>query len=140
MAGWVLCMTLLLAALAGVLGQLQYSRFLRQHVDYSQMSAQLGLRYCNTMMARRQMTNPVCKYTNTFVHAPAADLVAACSQVPNSNGMYSTTYAMSITVCRLRGGNTQPPCNYRGRQARHYVRVACQRGLPVHLDSTSTTP
>ncbi|XP_066041091.1 ribonuclease CL2-like [Chamaea fasciata] len=140
MAGWVLCMTLLLAALAGVLGETRYDKFLRQHVDYPQTSTQSALRYCNTMMARRQMTNPVCKYINTFVHAPAADLVAACSQMPNRDMTYSTTYPMSITVCRHRSRNLQPPCNYRGWQAQHYVRVNCQRGRPVHLNSTSTTP
>ncbi|NWR00186.1 RNAS1 Ribonuclease, partial [Paradoxornis webbianus] len=53
MASWVLCMTLLLAALAGVLGQFRYQKFLRQHVDYPRTSTQSALRYCNTMMARR---------------------------------------------------------------------------------------
>ncbi|NWV75663.1 RNAS1 Ribonuclease, partial [Dasyornis broadbenti] len=53
MAGWVLCMTLVLAALAGAAGETRYQKFLRQHVDNSRTSMPGTQRYCDTMMARR---------------------------------------------------------------------------------------
>ncbi|NXS14236.1 RNL2 Ribonuclease, partial [Neodrepanis coruscans] len=53
MAGWVLCMTLVLAALAGAVGESRYEKFLRQHVDYPQTSTLAAHRYCETMLARR---------------------------------------------------------------------------------------
>lgn len=142
MAGWLLCMTLVLAALAGALSETRYEKFLRQHVDNPRTSTLAAHRYCETMLARRRVTGPgrPCKPSNTFVHAPAAQLVAACSQAPDSEGMYSTPNALSLTACRLRGGDTRPPCNYRARQMQQHVRVACRDGVPVHLAGTFTAP
>ncbi|XP_054489884.1 ribonuclease CL2-like [Agelaius phoeniceus] len=142
MAGWVLCMTLVLAALAGAAGETRYEKFLRQHVDSPRTATLAAHRYCETMLARRQVTAPgrPCKPSNTFVHAPAAELVAACSQVPDQTGFQSTPRALSLTMCRLRGGDTRPPCAYRARQAQQHVRVACRDGLPVHLAGTYTAP
>ncbi|NWH97536.1 RNL2 Ribonuclease, partial [Tichodroma muraria] len=53
MAGWVLCTTLVLAALAGVVGETRYEKFLRQHVDNPRTSTPAAHRYCETMLARR---------------------------------------------------------------------------------------
>ncbi|NXH90177.1 RNL2 Ribonuclease, partial [Edolisoma coerulescens] len=53
MAGWVLCMTLVLAALAGALGETRYEKFLRQHVDNPRTPTLATHRYCETMLARR---------------------------------------------------------------------------------------
>ncbi|NXM78873.1 RNL2 Ribonuclease, partial [Serilophus lunatus] len=53
MAGWVLCMTLVLAALAGAARESRYEKFLRQHVDYPRMPTLTAHRYCETMLARR---------------------------------------------------------------------------------------
>ncbi|NWZ96940.1 RNL2 Ribonuclease, partial [Nesospiza acunhae] len=53
MAGWVLCMTLALAALAGVLAETRYEKFLRQHVDSPRTPTLAAHRYCETMLARR---------------------------------------------------------------------------------------
>lgn len=142
MAGWVLCMTLVLAALAGAVGETRYEKFLRQHVDNPRTSTLAAHRYCETMLARRRVTAPgrPCKPSNTFVHAPAAVLVAACSQAPDATRFQSTPRAVSLTACRLRGGDTRPPCAYRARQLQHHVRVACQNGLPVHLEGTYAAP
>lgn len=143
MAGWVLCMTLVLAALAGALGETRYEKFLRQHVDYPRTPIAAAHLYCQTMLARRQVTAPgrPCKPSNTFVHAPPQDLVAACSEAPDpATGFHSTASAMSLTACRVRGGDTRPPCSYRARQTQQHVRVACRDGLPVHLAGTYTNP
>ncbi|XP_054239181.1 ribonuclease CL2-like [Indicator indicator] len=138
MAGWALCMALLLAALAGAEGESRYEKFLRQHVDYPRTPSLAAHRYCETMLARRRVTAPgrPCKPSNTFVHAPAEDLVAACTQTPDATGFHSTSVPMDLTACRLRGGDTRPPCAYRARQVQHHVRVACLNGLPVHLAGT----
>ncbi|NWI37422.1 RNL2 Ribonuclease, partial [Picathartes gymnocephalus] len=53
MAGWVLCMTLVLAALAGAVGETRYEKFLRQHVDNPRTPTLAAHRYCETMLARR---------------------------------------------------------------------------------------
>ncbi|NWR59724.1 RNAS1 Ribonuclease, partial [Bucorvus abyssinicus] len=53
MAGWALCMTLVLAALAGAVGETRYEKFLRQHVDYPQTPVQPEYLYCDIMMQRR---------------------------------------------------------------------------------------
>ncbi|NWH79858.1 RNL2 Ribonuclease, partial [Piaya cayana] len=53
MAGWVLCMAMMLATLAGAVGETRYEKFLRQHVDYPRTSVITAHRYCETMLARR---------------------------------------------------------------------------------------
>ncbi|XP_015717073.1 ribonuclease CL2 [Coturnix japonica] len=138
MASWMLCVALVLAAVAGAVGESRYEKFLRQHVDNPRTPGLTGNRYCGIMMARRQVTAPgrPCKPSNTFVHAPAEDLVATCTRPADTMGIHSTSTAMDITACRLRGGDTRPPCNYRARQLHHHVRVSCLDGLPVHLAGT----
>nr|XP_009485850.1 PREDICTED: ribonuclease CL2-like [Pelecanus crispus] len=131
-------MVLVLAALSGAACQSRYGKFLRQHVDYPPTSTLPPHRYCEIMLVRRQVTvqGQPCKNFNSFVHAPAAQLVAACSQTPDAAGFYSTPNTMNITACRLRTRNSWPPCNYRAQQLQHHVRVACINGLPVHLQNT----
>ncbi|XP_039407472.1 ribonuclease CL2-like [Corvus cornix cornix] len=143
MAGWVLCMTLVLAALAGAAGETRYEKFLRQHVDYPRTSTLAAHRYCETMLARRRVTAPgrPCKPSNTFVHAPAARPGGRLLPGARCTGFQSTPSAVSLTACRLRGGDTRPPCAYRARQLQQqHVRVACQAGLPVHLAGTYAAP
>ncbi|NWR74133.1 RNL2 Ribonuclease, partial [Centropus unirufus] len=53
MAGWALCMAVMLAALAGALGESRYEKFLRQHVDYPRTPVFTPHRYCEIMLARR---------------------------------------------------------------------------------------
>nr|XP_010302174.1 PREDICTED: ribonuclease pancreatic [Balearica regulorum gibbericeps] len=90
MANWALCMAVVLAALAGALGESRYEKFLRQHVDHPRTSALAAHRYCETMLARRRVTAPgrPCKPSNTFVHAPSEELVAACTQMPDAVGFH----------------------------------------------------
>ncbi|NXO60562.1 RNL2 Ribonuclease, partial [Aramus guarauna] len=53
MAGWALCMVVVLAALAGAAGESRYEKFLRQHVDFPRTPVLAAHRYCETMLARR---------------------------------------------------------------------------------------
>ncbi|XP_069641179.1 ribonuclease CL2-like [Haliaeetus albicilla] len=142
MAGWALCTALVLAVLAGAVGETRYEKFLRQHVDHPRTSVLTAHRYCETMLARRRVTAPgrPCKPSNTFVHAPAEELLAACTQTPDAVGLRSTPTPMGLTACRLRGRDTRPPCAYRSWQLQHHVRVACLDGLPVHLAGTHAPP
>ncbi|XP_071599017.1 ribonuclease CL2-like isoform X2 [Heliangelus exortis] len=142
MAGWTLCVVLVLAALPGAVAETRYEKFLRQHVDNPRTSTLSAHRYCETMLARRQVTAPgrPCKPSNTFVHAPPEELTAACTQTPDAMGFQSTPTAVSLTACRARGGSTRPPCAYRARQVQHHVRVSCLNGLPVHLAGTYAPP
>uniref|UniRef100_A0A8C5TM00 Ribonuclease A-domain domain-containing protein n=1 Tax=Malurus cyaneus samueli TaxID=2593467 RepID=A0A8C5TM00_9PASS len=135
MAGWVLCVTLVLAALTGAQGQ-TYQAFQQKHVDDPR--TELPPRdYCNRVMAQRGMTRPICNDTNTFVHAPGMTVARACSRVPDAQGYYTTPNRLNVTICRLKGQSTRPPCNYRIAQtAQHYVRVGCRGGRPVHLQNT----
>ncbi|NWT18479.1 RNL2 Ribonuclease, partial [Vireo altiloquus] len=53
MAGWVLWVTLVLAALAGVACETRYQKFLRQHVDNPRSRVLAPHRYCQTMVLRQ---------------------------------------------------------------------------------------
>ncbi|KFP00831.1 Ribonuclease CL2, partial [Calypte anna] len=53
MAGWTLCVVLVLAALPGAVAETRYEKFLRQHVDHPRTSTLSAHRYCETMLARR---------------------------------------------------------------------------------------
>ncbi|KFO89751.1 hypothetical protein N320_10306, partial [Buceros rhinoceros silvestris] len=52
-AGWALCMTLVLAALAGLVSCQNYQTFLQKHVDNPRTRVQRAQRYCDIMMQRR---------------------------------------------------------------------------------------
>ncbi|XP_042668110.1 angiogenin [Centrocercus urophasianus] len=138
MASWMLCLVLILAAVAGAVRETRYEKFLRQHVDHPRTLGLTGHLYCRIMLARRQVTAPgrLCKQSNTFVHAPAEDMVATCALPADSKGFHSTSIPMDITACNLRGGDSRPPCNYQARQLHRYVRISCLNGLPVHLANT----
>ncbi|NXV81120.1 RNL2 Ribonuclease, partial [Atlantisia rogersi] len=53
MASWALCLAVVLAVLAGAVGDTGYAKFLRQHVDYPRTTTITAHRYCETMLARR---------------------------------------------------------------------------------------
>ncbi|NXI66053.1 RNL2 Ribonuclease, partial [Anseranas semipalmata] len=53
MASWTLCVALVLATVAAVVGETRYEKFLRQHVDHPQTLGLTGHRYCQVMLARR---------------------------------------------------------------------------------------
>ncbi|XP_074838557.1 ribonuclease-like [Carettochelys insculpta] len=113
----------------------RHEKFLRQHVDFPQTRAPDARRYCNLLMARRNLTAPACKPTNTFLHAPAAAVDAVCGAggSPSTENFHDSTAAFLLTVCRLDGGRPSPPCSYRGRVTTQRVRLACIRGVPVHF-------
>ncbi|XP_013806665.1 ribonuclease CL2-like [Apteryx mantelli] len=132
-----LMLALALALLVSVGAQeTRYQKFLRQHVDYPRTPGLVGARYCNILLMRRAVNGPgrPCKPVNTFVHAPAKQLLSVCAQQPD--GLHVTVGTLPVTACRLVGGNVRPPCTYRASQLNHRVQVACQNGRPVHLDRT----
>ncbi|XP_064359803.1 ribonuclease CL2-like [Dromaius novaehollandiae] len=132
-----LMLTLALALLVSEGAQeTRYQKFLRQHVDYPTTSGLPGARYCNVLLMRRAVNIPgrPCKLVNTFVHAPAQQLLAVCARQPD--GFHATVGTLPVTACRLVGRNVHPPCTYRVAQLNHRVQVACQNGLPVHLHRT----
>ncbi|NXJ05364.1 RNL2 Ribonuclease, partial [Odontophorus gujanensis] len=53
MASWILCVALVLAAVAGAVGETRHQKFLRQHVDHPRTLGLMGHRYCEVMLARR---------------------------------------------------------------------------------------
>ncbi|NWZ19345.1 RNL2 Ribonuclease, partial [Asarcornis scutulata] len=53
MASWTLCVVLVLALVAGSVGETRYEKFLRQHVDHPRTLGLTGHRYCQVMLARR---------------------------------------------------------------------------------------
>ncbi|XP_067388393.1 ribonuclease-like [Emydura macquarii macquarii] len=130
---------LALGLLAGWLARLghgaSYPQFLRQHVDNPKTRARNDRAYCNMMMQRRGMASP-CKRTNTFIHAPASQLQAICGPAgrPAGRNLHDSNSRYRLTVCRLAGGSSRPPCNYRGGRTTRRVRLACVGGLPVHYD------
>nr|XP_006113899.1 ribonuclease-like [Pelodiscus sinensis] len=131
---------LLLAWLATCLalasGETRYEKFLRQHVDYPESSAPDARTYCSQMMQRRGLASSTCKFTNSFVHAPAATISTICGSggAPASGDLRDSNAAFAVTTCRLQGGSQKPPCRYNADVGTHRIRIACQEGLPVHYD------
>ncbi|XP_015272071.1 PREDICTED: ribonuclease-like [Gekko japonicus] len=115
-----------------------YQNFQRKHMDYPKTSPHLAARlYCNQMMQRRNMTNPICKEFNSFIHEPANVVDAICTNGGTHVGrnLYDSHAAFHLTNCEVIGGRGQrPPCNYRGRTECRRIEVACNsRSLPVHF-------
>ncbi|CAO2590447.1 Ang [Lemmus lemmus] len=113
----------------------RYKKFLTQHYDPNPDGR--DNRYCERTMRERRLTSP-CKEFNTFVHATTNSIKAVCGTdgEPYRDGLRKSISQFQITNCRHRGGSPRPPCRYRAtRDSRHIV-VACENGLPVHLDET----
>nr|XP_009669693.1 PREDICTED: ribonuclease CL2-like [Struthio camelus australis]XP_009669694.1 PREDICTED: ribonuclease CL2-like [Struthio camelus australis] len=133
---WLMLAVALALLVAVGAQETRYQKFLRQHVDYPMTSGLAGARYCNVLLMRRAVNGPgrPCKPINTFVHAPARQLLTICTHQPD--GLRVSAGILPITACRLVGGNVRPPCSYRAYQLNQRVQVACQYGQPVHLDRT----
>ncbi|XP_067388287.1 ribonuclease-like [Emydura macquarii macquarii] len=112
----------------------RHEKFLRQHVDFPRSSAPDARRYCDLLMARRNLTADACKPTNTFVHAPPAQVDAVCGPggTPATENYHDSNGPFPLTTCRVTGGSQRPPCSYRGRTSTGRIRVACVGGMPVH--------
>ncbi|XP_067400716.1 ribonuclease-like [Emydura macquarii macquarii] len=131
-----LLLVLLAAGLAQLSEGVSYRQFLTRHVDNPKTGAPNGRIYCNTLMQRRGLTRPVCKLTNTFVHAPAHQLQAICRGAGRCHGrnLCDSNAAFRLTICRVMPGSRPGRCNYRARVQTRRIRVACRQRLPVHFD------
>ncbi|CAM5096108.1 unnamed protein product [Natator depressus] len=74
-----LTLVLLAVCLAQLSEGATYRQFLTRQVDFPKTSASNDWLYCNCIMRRQGLTRPVCKPTNTFIHAPAGQVQAICS-------------------------------------------------------------
>ncbi|XP_067397555.1 ribonuclease-like, partial [Emydura macquarii macquarii] len=64
----ILLLVLLATWLALARGETPFQRFQRQHVAPPKTGDENERAYCNRMMQDRDMTSPVCKPYNTFIH------------------------------------------------------------------------
>ncbi|XP_072480088.1 angiogenin [Notamacropus eugenii] len=114
-------------------------RFLTQHFDHHPTGRDDN--YCETIMRERDLTNP-CKDMNTFIHADYPKIKAVCED--NAGDPYQderfriSKSQFQVTNCRHHGGSTRPPCRYRATADSRYIVIACEHGLPVHLEKTIT--
>uniref|UniRef100_A0A803TL43 Ribonuclease A-domain domain-containing protein n=1 Tax=Anolis carolinensis TaxID=28377 RepID=A0A803TL43_ANOCA len=113
-----------------------YQTFRRQHYDNPRSN--VGNRYCNTMMQRRGMTRPNCKGVNSFVHGSKRQLIDVCGRGGRAfgNNLRRSNRRFSVTTCRLTGGSSRPPCNYRENRSNRFIVIACRGGRPVHFDES----
>lgn len=113
----------------------RYTKFLAQHYDSKPKGR--DSRYCESMMKRRGLTSP-CKDVNTFIHGNKGSIKDICGTNGNP---YKETLRISkspfqVTICKHTGGSSRPPCRYRASAGFRHVVVACENGLPVHLDES----
>uniref|UniRef100_A0A8C4Y6Z9 Ribonuclease A-domain domain-containing protein n=1 Tax=Gopherus evgoodei TaxID=1825980 RepID=A0A8C4Y6Z9_9SAUR len=109
-----------------------YRQFLNQHVDFPMILGFDNHAYCNYIMERRGLTRPVCKPTNTFIHAPTSEVQAICRGC-NQNNECDSNAAYPLTTCRVRSPPRPPRCIYRGIPQTRRIRVACVGGLPMRF-------
>ncbi|CAH6778995.1 Ang [Phodopus roborovskii] len=113
----------------------RYIKFLNQHYDANPKGR--DDRYCNSIMSNRKLTSP-CKELNTFVHGTKDNIKAICGAKgnPYRDNLRISTSQFQITICKHRGGSPRPPCRYRASKGFRHIVIACQNGLPVHLDES----
>ncbi|KAH1182143.1 ribonuclease-like [Mauremys mutica] len=128
-----LTLVLLAACLAQLSEGANYRQFLNRHVDFPKSGN--DRLYCNRIMQRRGLTRPVCKPTNTFIHAPANQVQAICTYAGRCHGRNCDSNAsFSLTICRVRPGSRPGRCVYRASTRNRRIRVGCRQRLPVHFD------
>ncbi|XP_075773442.1 ribonuclease-like [Pelodiscus sinensis] len=134
------CLALALALLAAGLAlripaRGRSRRFLREHVDFPRSRAPDAQRYCNALMARRNLTLPFCKPTHTFIHAPARQLRAVCAHAGTCHRRRcASRHAFPLTTCQALVGSRPARCSYRGWSCTRRVRLTCGHWGPVRLD------
>ncbi|XP_020856273.1 angiogenin [Phascolarctos cinereus] len=111
--------------------------FLTQHYDSKPKGR--DDHYCERIMVQRGLTHP-CKDMNTFIHGDYPSIKAVCEDKagnPYAGGRFRISKSpFQVTNCVHRGGSTRPPCKYRATSDFRYIVIACEHGLPVHLDHT----
>ncbi|XP_007442031.1 ribonuclease-like [Python bivittatus] len=113
---------------------MNYEDFLMKHYDYPKSN--VGNRYCNTMMQRREMTGPKCKQVNSFVHDTKAEIFAVCATkgVPYGNDLQRSLKLFRVTTCTLKGFKMRPPCDYKEMTLPRNIVISCMDGKPVHYE------
>lgn len=113
----------------------RYIKFLNQHYDANPKGR--DDRYCNRIMRNRKLTSP-CKELNTFIHGTRGSINAICETngAPYADNLRKSTSQFQVTTCRHSGGSPRPPCRYRASRGFRYVVIACENGLPVHLEES----
>ncbi|KAM9064631.1 angiogenin [Sarcophilus harrisii] len=111
--------------------------FLTQHYDSKPKGR--DDKYCEKIMRRRGLTQP-CKELNTFIHGDYRRIKAVCGDEagkPYKEGRFRISNSpFQITSCKHQGGSARSPCKYRATPGFKYIVIACEHGLPVHLDHT----
>ncbi|XP_063571511.1 angiogenin [Pongo abelii] len=114
----------------------RYTDFLAQHYDPKPQGR--DDRYCESIMRRRGLTSP-CKGINTFIHGSKRSIKAICENKngnPHRENLKISKSSFQVTTCKLHGGSPWPPCHYRATADFRNIVVACENGLPVHLDQS----
>lgn len=116
----------------------RYKKFLTQH--YYANPTGRDDRHCESMMRERHLTSP-CKEVNTFIHGSRNNIKAICGDngSPYGENLIISNSSFRVTTCKHRGGSPRPPCRYRANADYRRVVVACENGLPVHLDESVIT-
>uniref|UniRef100_A0A8C8RXM6 Ribonuclease A-domain domain-containing protein n=1 Tax=Pelusios castaneus TaxID=367368 RepID=A0A8C8RXM6_9SAUR len=123
----LLPLLLLAAGMAQLSQGASYQDFVNKHIDFPKTSIPNGQHYCNILMRRRGLTYPVCKYTNTFIHAPISPVRAVCSNRGRCYGrnLCNSKAAFRLTTCRLSPSSRPGRCRYRARVQIRRIQVRC---------------
>ncbi|XP_031218276.1 angiogenin [Mastomys coucha] len=113
----------------------RYRKFLNEHYDAKPKGR--DDRYCESMMKKRGLTSP-CKDTNTFIHDTTNNIKAICGRdgSPYEGNLIISNAPFQVTTCKHHGGSQRPPCRYRASKGYRRIVIACENGLPVHLDES----
>uniref|UniRef100_A0A8C4Y6M4 Ribonuclease A-domain domain-containing protein n=1 Tax=Gopherus evgoodei TaxID=1825980 RepID=A0A8C4Y6M4_9SAUR len=132
-----LTLVLLAACLAQLSEGASYRQFLTRHVDFPKSGGGNNRLYCNRIMQRRGLTRPVCKPTNTFIHAPTSQIEPVCRDggEPAEGDLRLSEDPFPLTVCELQGGSDPPDCDYSGSSSTSRIVIACVDGEPVHFET-----
>ncbi|CAM5096093.1 unnamed protein product [Natator depressus] len=133
-----LTLVLLAASLAQLSEGASYQQFVTRHFDSPKTRAANDRLYCNRMMQSRGLTRVFCKRRNTFIHAPAGQLQAICARGGTHVrlNLYDSLESFNVTTCRALPRSRPGHCRYRAAIGNTKIRVACAKGLPVHLQPT----
>ncbi|XP_067404301.1 ribonuclease-like [Emydura macquarii macquarii] len=135
----MLLLILLATWLALARGETRFGKFQRQHVAPPRTRDESDRVYCNRMMQNRGMTSSKCKPTNTFIHVDdVKNITDVCGSggTPAYGNLRDSNARFALTICKLRGGSQTTSCDYNGNTSTQRIRIACERGLPVHYSGS----
>ncbi|KAL4631139.1 ribonuclease-like 3 [Arapaima gigas] len=125
----------------------RYVKFLTQHFKSDMQENKCTSVIKARDIHREEIGKKKCKDVNTFIYStPKNTIKDVCGKAgtenagPNGSRLFTSTKPFPVIKCTIKSGERPPHCEYRGHKSTRKIRIACDKGWPVHYDGDIVVP